>query len=304
MKKEDCTILVCSCDTYEDAWYPFFKLFSEYWSDCPYDIILNTESKKFCYPGLDIKCFQKYKNKSVPYGKRLIEHLKEIKTDYVLVMLDDFFLRKKVDTNEINQYVDFLKNNKDVAVVSFDSVKDELNCADGKLEKFLLRPKYGEYKVNLQGAIWNREKLLNYVKANESPWEFEVKGTFRSFETEDKFYTLEDLSLTPMDYGKKKGLTWGIVRGKWVLDDVEPLFNKHNINIDLSERGIFDLTDYEDITVYKDESIRKNIESYGFKLWLKMTTFRVIKQIKRVLHMKYDADYITYKRRKNTKNYI
>ena len=43
----DVTILVNSCDKYEDAWEPFFKLFSIQWPECPYKIILNTESKNF-----------------------------------------------------------------------------------------------------------------------------------------------------------------------------------------------------------------------------------------------------------------
>lgn len=80
MNISDCTVLVCSCDSYEDAWEPFFKLFHEYWTNCPLEILLNTESKKYCYKVLNIRCLQKFKGKKVPYGERMIAHLKEIHT--------------------------------------------------------------------------------------------------------------------------------------------------------------------------------------------------------------------------------
>lgn len=299
MKFDNCTLLVCSCDSYEDTWYPFFKLFKHYWSDCDMPIILNTETKKYEFNGLDINCFQLYKqDEIVPYGQRLIDHLKKIETDYVFILIDDFFIREYVDSNAISSCLDYIKNHSDVAAISFDAVKDDLNVDDGELEKFLLRPRYGEYIVNLQGAIWNKEKLISYVRGHESPWEFEINGTFRSYETQDKFYTLKDLSLSPINYGKKKGLTWGIVRGKWVYDDVKPLFDRHNIDIDLEQRGLFDKDNFEDITIAPKRPLKQRINSLGFKLWFKMTLFRINKVFRRLLRLKYDVDYIAYKRRK------
>ena len=47
----DVTIIVNSCDKYECAWEPFFKLFKINWPECEsFNIILNTEEKKYeCY---------------------------------------------------------------------------------------------------------------------------------------------------------------------------------------------------------------------------------------------------------------
>jgi len=46
---EKCTILVNSCDKYEDAWYPLFKIMKAEWKDRKWPIVLNTESKTFDY---------------------------------------------------------------------------------------------------------------------------------------------------------------------------------------------------------------------------------------------------------------
>lgn len=297
---KDCTVLVCSCDDYEDTWYPFFKLFNKFWGDCPYDIYLNTEGKIFSFDELNVKCFSS-QYKKMPYGKRLLNCLNCIDTKYVFILLDDFFLRENVNTKEIQNYIEFMKINPDVAVISFDSVKDEFNIDDGKLEKFLLRPKYAEYKVNLQAGIWNKEKLMSYIRENDSPWDVEIQGTFRSYETDDKFYTLKDLSLSPINYGKKKGLTWGIVRGKWVYEDVKPLFDKHDIDVDLEQRGLFDIDNFEDITIAPKRTLKQRINSLGFKLWFKMNMFRISKVVKRILKLKYNNDYIEYMRNKTYK---
>lgn len=42
------TIIVNSCDKYEDAWNPFFKLMEIHWPKSDkYQIILNTENKDY-----------------------------------------------------------------------------------------------------------------------------------------------------------------------------------------------------------------------------------------------------------------
>lgn len=297
MKKEDCTVLVCSCDSYEDAWEPFFELFWKYWPDCPYKVVLNTESKKY-EGGGNVECFEFYKKgERVFYGERLLKHLNKIDTAYVLILMDDFFLRKKVDESKIEFCLNELKNHSDIAVFSFDAVRDELNIDDGIYQDFILRPKYGEYKMNFQGAIWNKQVLIKCIRSFETPWEIETKGSMRTFEMNERFYTLKDLSLSPIDYGKKTGLTWGIVRGKWIYEDVVPLFQKQGINVDFEKRGFFDPDNYENITIPPKRSVKQNIESYGIKLWIKMILWRIPHVIQKLFHMKYDIDYIAYKRR-------
>ena len=52
-----CTIVVSSCDKYEDLWEPFFSILKANWPELDYQIVLNTETKKYKYPGLEIKHF-------------------------------------------------------------------------------------------------------------------------------------------------------------------------------------------------------------------------------------------------------
>ena len=44
MINDDCTVLVCSCDKYADVVGPFAALYRKYWSDCPFETVLVTET--------------------------------------------------------------------------------------------------------------------------------------------------------------------------------------------------------------------------------------------------------------------
>src|SRR3989338_3266453 len=41
----DTSVLVVSCDKYQDIWKPFFTLFFRYWHDCPYPIYLGSNQR-------------------------------------------------------------------------------------------------------------------------------------------------------------------------------------------------------------------------------------------------------------------
>ena len=49
------TMLVNSCDAYEDLWQPFFTLLKRYFAPLDMRILLNTESKDFRFEGLNIE---------------------------------------------------------------------------------------------------------------------------------------------------------------------------------------------------------------------------------------------------------
>lgn len=299
MKKEDCTVLVCSCDNYEDAWEPFFKLFHEYWTNCPLEILLNTESKKYCYKGLNIRCLQKFKGKKVPYGERMIAHLKEIHTPFTLVLMDDFFIRDFVNEGKLDKVIEWMKNDPKVAVFSFQSIKDELNRPSKKYEGYSIRPVYGEYKFNFQAAIWRTDYLLHSWKKHETPWEWETVANFRSFNKKYDFYTLQNDDDTPINYGfQNSGM--GIFRGKWVKDSVVQLFEEHNIHVDYDKRGFYENKDKDIVRMKKGTGINnviRTIRSYGLWLYIRIFIWRIVRQIQMKFGRTVPKDYIDYKRK-------
>ena len=231
--KEKLTILVCTCDSYEDLWYPFFYLLDFYWPNLDCKIILNTETKSFSYKDLKIVS---YSFGPELYGQRLLNHIKEVETPYLLLLLDDFFLRRPVDTEQLSKMIDFMDSDSEIASMYFQEskyVKEQ-----DSFNQFFRMNRYSPYKLNMQAAIWRTSSLMKYWKAKDNPWIWEVFVNYTTFDDKDKFYCLKDLKYSPIFYGfNPDGM--GVYRGKWVIEDVQPLFDDHGIIIDYSKRGVY-----------------------------------------------------------------
>lgn len=81
-KKSEVTILVSSCDKYEDAWEPFFRLLNIQWPDCPYNIVLSTETKNYDCDFLNVETINS--SPKLSWSSRLKNVLTQISTEYVL----------------------------------------------------------------------------------------------------------------------------------------------------------------------------------------------------------------------------
>lgn len=240
------TIVVNSCDGYEDLWYPFFTLLKKYWKPLNERIVLNTESKNYQFDGLNIECFHP-SSKNSPYGKRMLEVLEKISTPYVLMLLDDFFLRKPVDINQIYSIINWMDKDENIAYFNCDNTP--VYYEEWEKDKYpgYHRIPYGNiYTLNMQAAIWRTSKLKKYWSVNSegdiSPWEWEMyTNAIISKCKKDKFYCkYNQESPAFCEYGHSVyGDIWGVVRGKWVESDIVSLFNKEHIEIDLKRRGFF-----------------------------------------------------------------
>ena len=84
------TILINSCDKYEDAWDPFFKILKTQWPECEnYSIVLNTETKIYNCNYLNVKNICGGKEKT--WSQRLKYTLNQIDSDYILYFFRRFF---------------------------------------------------------------------------------------------------------------------------------------------------------------------------------------------------------------------
>lgn len=231
------TILVNSCDAYEDLWVPFFTLFKKYWDPEGVRVLLNTESKDFSFDGLSINCVHP-ENADDPYGKRMIHALSQVTTPYVIPLLDDFFLRKKVDLELIGRIVGWMDKDRHIVYFNCDCTQTHFDYEVGVYPGFRRLPRGTEYILNMQAAVWRTEKLLGYWRPDVTPWEWEtVTNLLAARNRKDKFYCVTDPRYAFCDYGfKLEGM--GVFQGKWVKDDVFPLFEKENISVDYSKRGV------------------------------------------------------------------
>lgn len=238
MKEHDCTILVNSCDAYEDVWDPLFSALKNRWEKCPYKIVLNTESKSYKFDGLDIITLNLFdKSDEDLWGKRLRRTLQHINTKYVISIFDDFILEDYVKQDQIEKCIARMEENEEIAVFYFSNIEGT-NISDEVYEGFELLPKRKDYKLNSAPAIWRRDKLLSFTGDKDNPWAWEFFGSARTYKVKDLFYCAETGKENIYKYNYSLG--GAIYRGKWVRKVIEPIIKEYNLQIDLSKRGFHD----------------------------------------------------------------
>lgn len=168
------SIMVASCDKYSDLWHPFSTLFKKYWPDCPYDLTLITESpasKRDLIFNEVMACGR------VGWGDRLAVALEHVKTPYVLLLCDDYFLCDRVKNTKMEHFIDLAEKH---AVGNLRLLQNPRHSGVFSAEEKLgfYNPKTA-YCVATQAGIWNTEFLKRLAKGYNSIWEFERLGSFR-----------------------------------------------------------------------------------------------------------------------------
>jgi hypothetical protein len=256
----NCTLFIASCDKYHQAWEPFFFFIRKHWSGFNMPVILNTETRSFTCEGFDIRTFSFYeKGESVPWGKRMLDHLDRVETDYILLMLEDFFLRRDVDEDKLARLIDLFEENEDIS--TFNLVYSPIRYVKKqRLGDFVLRPRRGRYKFACTG-LWRVSHLKQYILPHESPWQWEVDGNYRSAYTENRFYKLAKGVEPYLDYGFS--YDWmGIKKGKWVIEDVGPLFEENGLKVDFEELGVYHRPEQICLRPRANPTLRKNISMF------------------------------------------
>lgn len=168
----DCTVVVASCDKYADLLGPFIALFRKFWPDCPFEVVLVTETAPHI-DGFDrvVAC-----GGGRPWCENMAIALRQIETPYVLMLMDDYFLTSPVDTALFLRRLEEAKR--------YDAASLRLNPnppgrRPWRDTNLLEMQKNVAYCVTCQASIWNREFLRGLVERNKSAWEFERYGSFQ-----------------------------------------------------------------------------------------------------------------------------
>ncbi len=237
---KNCTLLVSSCDKYEDAWFPYFSLLKKYWPEvADYPIVLSTETKTFSMDGLDIRS---YNSKEGSWSKRFRLCLESIDTEFVIVSLEDFFLQKKVANQEVLRCIEWMNQDPLIAAFYFKRVSDSYcKC---QYENYYEATPDLKYRVNLQLGLWRRSHLLKCLNDEENAWEFELMGCERLKDSPLKFYchkASDDSHRNvdgPFPYLFRRHTGYGIVQGKWMWNNKKLFWRNGIFNVNMKRLGV------------------------------------------------------------------
>ncbi len=229
----------------------------------------------------------------------MIEHLNRVNTPFIITFLDDYFLRAEVDIKKVEQCVEWLKADSQAAQFYFTRRVDNRFTISKKYPGFVEIDRIAPYKLNLTAGIWKTEVYKSFWSPKASPWSWECFSTINTFDSKYKFYAVEPDQKAIIDFGYKIGKPWGIVRGKWVVSDVDNLFKENGISVDYSIRGEYSC---EDLSGMVSSPISKEylIDMVGKKQYKMIRGYERRKWLYSLLRKEYYHDYVDYLRR-NTK---
>lgn len=208
---------VLSSDGYTDCWRPFFTLKQRYYPDIK--AVLVTETKQCPY------CETININEPV-WTKRVRQALEQIDDDRILIMLEDFFIRRPVDLPRIQYVLDHFDD--DTATYNFEINYRTAYATD--MDGWAQQLNKQIYLLSAMPGIWDRRKLMSYLQSDQDAWSWELTV----LDSPHKFFINTGEPIIDINY--RYGGRFGISRGKWVMADMGPLCAKEGLDVDFSRR--------------------------------------------------------------------
>lgn len=214
MLREKITCLIFSCDKFSDLWDGNLKMFRQNWPDRDFETYIITDKpSERTFP--DAKVIAA--GSDVEWTDRLKFALDYVKTKYVFLTLDDYFLIKPVSSERMERYVDLMEVGGYDYIRFFprpkDATRDELPNVKGVFNVENNR----RYSVNLYSCLWTKDFLAYTVKEPRTPWDYEVNLHKRAVEYNAKCLVCNNKEYEILD----------VVRKGKILHKAHWYFKKH-----------------------------------------------------------------------------
>ena len=237
--KDHLGILILSCDKNSDLWEPYFSLFWKNYN-ASYPVYLGSNS--IDYHGDNVRVI--YSGEDIDWSTSCKTILRQIPNKYILLLLEDLFITSKINSSEISEHIKFLKHNEAKHLHLGPTPKPDyfLNKSIGVYERG------APYRVNVVG-YWDKQYLLGLLMNGESPWDFEIKGSYRTV-NEDGFFCLEKPLFS---------VTHVMEKGYWLPEAVN--YCKHNdVSLEIDKRQILSNL----------KNLKSNFQEFYFNIMIKI----------------------------------
>lgn len=176
-------VIIYSSDKTQWALRPFAYLFDLYWShDIQVTAFVNSRPLFLLPYNFDLREVGPFRPVQ-EWSTDFTHALQSIDDEVICVMMDDYWLNRRVDSVSVARCYEYMLHHPEVA--RFDMTTDRLYargmrdyCKIGYLDVIRSDPQ-SPYHFSLQAALWRREHLLSCLVEHETPWDTEMNGDGR-----------------------------------------------------------------------------------------------------------------------------
>lgn len=227
---EDVHVVVSSCDSFAACWPPLMHGFDRYWPDGPKPIHLITNRLAFEHPRVSVFAT----GSDHGWARNLRMALSATPQPFVLYMQEDYWIDQVVNSALIDSYVDHFRNDRLDYLRLVPVPPGTQDC--GFDDRIRLLAPAARYRTSLQAALWRKAVLLEILRDDESPWDFELVGNDRSRTYGTRFGCISGNDLKTVNPGNLSYVCTAINKGRWSTDAIR-YAGTENLQIDYGSRG-------------------------------------------------------------------
>ena len=187
--RPDVTLLVNSSDGFEDCWGPFVHFLRHYWPDCAYSILLNTETKDWSSPSVELRTSRVGTGAAarLSWSDCLIRAIDQVATPLLLYFQEDYFIEKPVRDDVVSRAVQLMLDHPEIGHIALTRHGSVGPFAPSPYPGFSVISRNARYRISTQAALWRPDVLRSYLDPRENGWMFEILGTKRASKRDDLF---------------------------------------------------------------------------------------------------------------------
>lgn len=162
----------------------FMYQWSKYGCGLPVTIAGFSQPDFPLYDGFDFYSIGDFSDYPVEkWSNALVKLLRDAQDEQILLMLEDYWLTRRVDIEAIRVCSDMMTIVPNI--LRFDMTTDRLYAEKifdvGSYSRLDIIESSHEnsYQLSTQAAIWSKSKFLDILIENENPWEVELRGSER-----------------------------------------------------------------------------------------------------------------------------
>lgn len=223
----ECTLVILTCDAYRDLLPACLTLHRRYWPDCAYPTVLVGETATVDGDG-DAGAGRRslLAGPGLTWSQVALYGLARVETEYVLLMLEDYFLTAAVASEAIEA--------RRTELVRLGGAYLRLGSRPRPTGAVPGFPHLGEhergfrFRTSLQPAFWRRDVLLELLRPEESPWQFERNAARRSDDIPAPFFSTRARALPFIE---------ALRGGRWYPRAIR-LCRREGLNVNIAARRV------------------------------------------------------------------